>query len=118
MSPRGENDLQANAEGSSALAAAQGLDETHVAAAIQVLGSKGYLRGAVMKPGQVIALARTIHEDTPQTSQTVAFGSLSSPGGTLRILSSSTTRPGRLRGQNPQSTTRQRVAVSGARLHE
>ena len=65
-----------------------------------------------------LPLTRTIHEHAPQTSQTVAFGSLSSPGGTLRILSSSTTRPGRLRGQNPQSTTRQRVAVSGARLHE
>ena len=33
----------------------QGLDETHVAAAIQVLGRMGYLRGAVMKLGQVIA---------------------------------------------------------------
>lgn len=33
----------------------QGLDETHVAAAIQVLGRMSYMRGAVMKLGQIIA---------------------------------------------------------------
>ena len=33
----------------------RGLDETHVATAIRVLGSMTYLRGAVMKLGQVIA---------------------------------------------------------------
>lgn len=33
----------------------RGLDETHVAAAIQVLGRMSYLRGAVMKLGQVLA---------------------------------------------------------------
>jgi len=33
----------------------RGLDETHVAAAIQVLGRMSYLRGAVMKLGQIIA---------------------------------------------------------------
>ncbi len=33
----------------------RGLDETHIAAAIQVLGRMSYLRGAVMKLGQVIA---------------------------------------------------------------
>lgn len=33
----------------------RGLDETHVATAIQVLGRMSYLRGAVMKLGQVIA---------------------------------------------------------------
>ena len=33
----------------------RGLDETHVAAAIQVLGRMSYLRGAVMKLGQVIS---------------------------------------------------------------
>ena len=33
----------------------RGLDETHVSAAIAVLGRMSYLRGAVMKLGQVIA---------------------------------------------------------------
>ena len=33
----------------------RGLDETHVATAVQVLGRMSYLRGAVMKLGQVIA---------------------------------------------------------------
>jgi hypothetical protein len=51
-------------------------------------------------------LARMIHEDAHQTSQTVAFGSLSAPGGTLRVLSFSTTLKGQILGQNPQRTTR------------
>jgi len=33
----------------------RGLDQTHLSAAIQVLGRMGYMRGAVMKLGQIIA---------------------------------------------------------------
>ncbi len=63
-------------------------------------------------------LARTFHEHAPQASQTGPFGALSPPGRTFRILPSSTMPPHCLRGQNPQSPARNRVAVPGARLHE
>ena len=78
-------------------------------------------RASARGSARAVGLARTIHEHPrrkPHLHESGGCAGLSAPAGTLRTLTSSTTLQGRLRGQRPQSTSRNRVGTAGAHLHE